>query len=57
MRDAIHALLSHFRWWRRRRGGIWYRVCLRFDPSCEAWVQAPYEHEHVLLIESWPCRE
>jgi hypothetical protein len=47
----LDALLSDFRWYRRWRGGVWYKVVPRPDPYIEVWVRGPLLWEHVYEIE------
>jgi hypothetical protein len=59
MKRLLHPLFCEFKWYRKKKSGIWFRVYEKggfntFDGASMYWTQTPPDRPHeVLLVEKW----
>ena len=50
--------LSRFKFYRKRKGGVWYKVSHRYNIFREYWINElpEYKYETILKIESYKVK-
>lgn len=57
MNELLGVYLASFMWYRRRQGGIWYRVRTTMHPQTEEWTREVGVSDIVLRTEDHSRRE
>lgn len=56
--SIVDTVMSEFRWYRRIRGGVWFRVesmVSPYEPSMKFWTRERPASDRILItkMESW----